>query len=157
MTTLDNIKSELRKLDQKQLGELGAYIKGLRAVGGKPGGAQQKHSWVYDAFEAECKKLGLGFITKGVRAIVLQREAFLLQFLADGLPEDRHKELPLKRSIISAGVVLLYDDMLENGRVTNPRNLAFGLDRLPAVINRAFPGYAAAKLLFMMANQGRGK
>lgn len=52
-----------------------------------------------------------------------------------------------QRAILSMGVELLYENLIENGIPVSARMLMAHVHRIPSVLNAAFPGYAKAGLL----------
>lgn len=136
---MDDLKAKVRQLSPAQLGELRTYINGLMMVGGARE-APAAEGLLLAVFEDSCRRLGLGFVQPPVKQLVRKREAALKTFLEGACPDS---SAVVHRTILATGIDLLYKDLQENGRIINPRNLAYGLDRLPAVLDRSFPGYAA--------------
>ena len=52
-----------------------------------------------------------------------------------------------QEDLISLGIKLLYEDLVDMKVAVSARTIIHQIHRLPAVINRAFPGYAQAELL----------
>lgn len=149
---MDELKRQIRQLSQPQLAELKTYIAGLKSSGPSPSRSRGAvvASWLPLAFTAECQRRGLGFITKATLGLVELRKQAVLDFLAKACPAST---VTVQRAVFMVGMGLLYDDMIENGRLTNPRNMAYSLDRLPAVFDRSFPGYAAVGHLALSVTQ----
>ncbi len=55
-----------------------------------------------------------------------------------------------QRALLRLGIGLLHHDMVQLGWAVSSRLMMAHIHRLPAVINRAFPGYAQAGLLHMI-------
>lgn len=139
---LSEIKSQLRQFDQKQLIEVQTYIKGLMVVGTKD--SDRGVDLLLPIFEENCRRYGLGYVSPPLKALVRKREDALKSFLKEACPDS---SVVVWRSILALGIDLLYRDLQDNGRLCGARHLAYGLDRLPVLIDRAFPGYAACGLL----------
>lgn len=149
---MEQLKHQLRQLSSDQLTELRTYIGGL--LQSKPAGKANGQSLLLAAFAGECRRLGLGGISPPVRQLVGRREASVAAFLAHACPNS---PAVVRQAILAAAIRLLYEDLQVNGRIANVRNLAYGLDRLPAVLDRAFPAYAHAGLLGMIVRGKNGK
>lgn len=163
MRTLAQLKGDIRQLPPDQLGELRTYISGLLEVGGgsnKSALPQEGESnssprsnpasWFWATFSGECGRLGLTSISRATRTRV-DKQALQLQPFLDRACPDR----TLHRFIVATGIKLLYDDLQTNSRMVNSRNLAYSLDRLPAVLDRSFPGYAACGALSIIVRGRR--
>lgn len=140
----DELWARVRQLDATQLAELQTYIKGLRSVGAARGAAPAGDELLLEVFEESCRKYGFGFAPPPVKALVRKREANLIGFLDKACPGS---SALVRRAILATAIDLLYEDAQANGRVMNARNLAYGLDRLPAILDRSFPAYAACGIL----------
>jgi hypothetical protein len=138
---VEDIRHQLIQLSKPELAEIVTYARALvrNDVASETPSAGKDIDWMYPVFEIECKRLGLGFITKATKGLVLRHREAVEAFLEQACPGAN---LAVKRIVFGTGVDLLYRDMIGNGRITNPRNLAFGLDRLSAVLDKSFPGYA---------------
>lgn len=137
---MDNLKAQVRALKADELAELQTYIKGLISVGGvATARVAVSDGLLLAVFEDSCRKFGLGFVPPPVKSMVRKRESMLKIFLDRACPGS---VAVVQRAILATGIDLLYDDLQVNGRMINPRNLAYGLDRLPALLDRSFPGYA---------------
>lgn len=139
---MDAIKAQVRALKADQLVELQTYIKGLLASGASPGrgaAAGVEAGLLLAVFEESCRKFGLGFVHPRVKQQVRNGELAIIFFLDRACPGSAPV---VRRTILATGLDLLYDDLQANGRVVNPRSLAYGLVRLPTLLDRSFPGYA---------------
>lgn len=135
---MDAIKAQVRVLKADELAELHTYIKGLMKAGGAVP-AKANDGLLLEVFEESCRKFGLGFVPPSVKQQVRNRESAIRSFLDASCPGSA---AVIRRSILATAIDLLYDDLQANGRSINPRNLAFGLVRLPTLLDRSFPGYA---------------
>lgn len=144
---MDEIKAQVRQLNASQLAELRTYISGLMFGGGGDIKAALGDGLLLEVFQESCRGFGLGFVSPSVRQIVNRREPTLKAFLAIAAPDA---SALIQRAILATGIGLLYDDLQANNRTINQRNLAFGLDRLPPVLDHAFPGYAACGRLAIL-------
>lgn len=140
---MDDIKKQVRQLDHGQLVELQTYIKGLMVSGGAKE-APAAEGLLLPVFENSCRSFGLGFVSPLVKALVRKRELMLKAFLDRTCPGSA---AVIRRSILATAIDLLYEDLNANGRIINVRSLAYSLDRIPPILDRAFPGYAASGLL----------
>lgn len=145
---MDNLKAQIRQLNAAQLAELRTYISGLMSGGVTK--AAPGDGLLLEVFQESCRRYGLGFVSPSVRHIVNRREPTLKVFLAMAAPGAN---AIIQRSILATGIGLLYDDLQANSRIINQRNLAFGLDRLPAVLDHAFPAYADCGLLGLIVKK----
>lgn len=136
---MDTIKAQVRALKAGELAELQTYIKGLMSAGGASVATVAGDNFLLAVFEESCRKFGLGFVPPSVKQRVRNQEPVIKIFLDRGCPES---VAIVRRAILATAIDLLYDDLQVNGRIVNPRNLAYGLDRLPSLLDRSFPGYA---------------
>jgi hypothetical protein len=142
---MDAIKAQVRALSARELAELYTYIKGLMSAGGIiTARVAAGDDILLAVFEDSCRKFGLGFVAVSVKQRVRNYEPSLKIFLAHACPGSA---AVVHRAVLATAIDLLYDDMQINGRIVNPRSLAYGLDRLPSLLDRSFPAYAACGIL----------
>lgn len=141
---MKDLKAQIRLLNQGELVELRTYISGLVSGGGGRQNVAPTAGLLLDVFEDCCRRYGLGFVPKSIKDLVRKREGIINGFMASSCPEAPPV---IRRTILATGVDLLYQDLQANGRIISARALAYGLERLPAVLDHAFPGYASCGLL----------
>lgn len=150
----EQLKQQVRQLDRLQLVELQTYIKGLLAA---PGSSPREPAGVdllLAVFEEGCRRFGLGYVSPPVRRMVAKQEPVLTAFLAQACPGST---VLVRQTILATAFDLLYRDLQDNGRVVNPRSLAYGVDRFPALLDRSFPAYAVCGLLPKIVQEGSRK
>jgi hypothetical protein len=144
---MDHLKRQIRQLSGPQLNELRRYINNWRPTG-EP---SERLSWVEETFESECKRLMIGFIQPAARQLVRNHTPDLESFLDLTCPKAK---VSTRRVILATGIDLLYKDLGNMGVVVNPKVLANNLPRIPAVLDRAFPGYARFGMLRLIVKRG---
>ena len=143
---MQNLKRQIRQLTAPQLVELRKYINNWRPTDELSGS-----SWVEETFESECKRLLLGFVSPATRQIVRVHTMDLERFLTLTCPETK---INTRRVVLATGINLLYEDLEGMGVVAiSPKVLANNLPRIPAVLDRAFPGYARYRMLKIIVRQ----
>jgi hypothetical protein len=144
---MDDLKRQIRQLSNPELIELRKYINNWRPTG-QP---SERLSWVTETFESECKRLMLGFVQPAALQIVRTHTSDIESFLNLTCPETK---VITRRGVLATGIDLLYKNLGEMGVVVSPKVLANNLSRIPAVLDRAFPGYARFGLLKMIVQRG---
>lgn len=145
---MEDLKRQIRRLTGPQLIELRKYINNWRPTG-EP---SESLSWIEITFEFECKRLMLGFIQPAVKQIVRSYVPDLESFFKQACPVE--SKPVTKRVILSTGIDLLYKDLSGLGVVVSPKVLANSLCNVPAVLDRAFPGYARNGMLNIIVKRG---
>lgn len=62
-----------------------------------------------------------------------------------------------RRHVLMVGIQLLYANLMEMGVAASSRTVMRHFHRIPAVLNRGFPGYAMSGFLGKLINQRRWK
>lgn len=161
-SAVDQIDALLPQLTREQLERLSARARALAQLSETTPAddgetAASGEVMVIDVVAQVLTGMGVECPTAGV----LQRAADarfrrklpgLLSYLRRGHPQ-RAGQLVLLR----LGIELLYLDMTEAGYPTTARTLMGHIHRLPAAINRAFPGYARAGMLAWIVKNRSGQ
>jgi hypothetical protein len=147
---LTELKKQVRALGPAQRAELRAYIDGLGQFIGRPDSGSP--AWILHVLEDSCVRLGLGgFLNTAARNDVSTHSPMLVDYLARGCPGCN---LVIQRAVLATGLDLLYRDLAGAQIPVNATILARNLPRVPAVMDKAFPGYAQ---FGMLAKSVRGE
>jgi hypothetical protein len=139
---METVKKQLRTFNRDQLEEVQRYVTGLLAMGvsGAPSKKLSADVTVLEVLRDECVNLGLGaHFTAGAKRDVLNRSWQLKKYLQVGAPKAK---LAQQRAILSIAIRLLHQDLAEMKVAISPSTLARNLHRIPAVLDKAYPGYA---------------
>lgn len=137
------LRRQLLQLSQQQLTEIADYIRGLQRSSGP-----EATSWVVIAFTNECEALGLGHVSARARTDATRHAVALEAFVDRACNQiGRPPSLEMRQMVVRAGVKLLHQEISSDRLTATPVLLAANLGRVPAVVDRAFPGYAAMGIL----------
>jgi len=149
---LDDLKRQLRQLSASQRAEVRAYLAGLEALGSDPTAQALSGGHLWTFFIEQCVRLGLGsYMPKAVRSAIARHSGLLEQYLDTAAPGSPQV---IRRGILATGIELLHADLRRRAIPINVTVLANNLGNLPAVLDRAFPGYAKAGMLAMIIKGG---
>jgi hypothetical protein len=148
MKTIDQVLRLLPRLTKHELDEVKEQINLLRTVG--PSTQREvgdEASELLQAIVTFLSSRGLEYNTMAMLRKVDQYEAFadkaknVFRFMKG--VEGRTK----KRAFLSLAAELLYDDLTSMDVAVSARTMMSHTHRIPAVINKNFPGYARAGML----------
>ena len=150
---LPDILSALPKLNPQELEEVDAHVRFLRQTKGGVSGSEADVDLVLQSI-CECLMgMGVEFCTIPQLRKSQQFKAFaakvpsVMKYVREAV-ETRNEQ----RVILELGARLLYQNLTETGLPAGARTVMSHLHRLPSVINREFPGYAASGLLGLIVS-----
>lgn len=129
----------------------GALAALLGTSGDRSAASESDESWVLDAVAQELEKRGMPVMrNRRPRTMTALRAALsdLMKFLAQAHPRRAGQ-----RMVLDLGIGLLYDNLIELGVPPTASVMLAQIHRVPALIDRAFPGYAGAGLLRMLVRE----
>jgi hypothetical protein len=155
---MEELKKQLRALEPAQLMQIQVYVAGLLGAPFKTAAELEESetkplsatddpdsAWMDLLFVDVCKGLGIGnYMTQRARAALDRHRPNLIRYLKDSCPGADQRII---RAVLDTGFRMLYRMLINTGLTIGPAQLASHLDRLPAVFDRAFPGYAQSGLL----------
>jgi len=159
--------SQLHTLSGTELALLKNAVSAMQALSGgapavvtTPKEAKEEDA-TYMVLDVICefmKAKGADFTSPTVLRKTKHYSAFRQKIMEDGMLDFYKKAAGNNRvalrALMRVGVKLLYQNLIELELPTNSRNMMAHMHRLPAVINRAFPGYAESGLLRMLIKRG---
>lgn len=150
--TLSDVLKELPFLERNDLMAIRARVNALLTVGGGPAGKVQSVrddvAWVLDIVASFSKNVGIGASEGGMLRKIAptgfaDKVAGVLAYLERAGCRDARD----KRAALTTGLDALHRDLTSLRLASSPKLLMMHLHRIPSVVNREFPGYAAAGIL----------
>lgn len=142
MTEVEDIQGRLRKLSARELAKIQTYMRGLEQFSGRS--SRASGGLVLEAFKAFVERHALGYMSDVAFAAVNKYAPMLEDYLARGCPNAQRIT---RRAILDTALAELRKQLQAERLVVNPALLAEQLGRIPAVMDRSFPGYAELRIL----------
>jgi hypothetical protein len=159
----DRVVAALPRLTPDERDRVSARLAALRGLA--PGaiapvaGADAPDDWVADALLDAI--VGVVLLRHGERVApaALRRTAAHSAFRAKagglaGFAARHAHDRAARRALLGVGVDLLYLDLRRAGMTVTARTLMACVHQVPAVLDKAFPGYARSGLLGMVVGRG---
>lgn len=154
----DAIVNELPRLTSDECRRLSERLKAMNSLapawgGATAGGARESsavdevlEAIVHTVLHASGEKVAPSVLRRAADGQALRtKSADLSEFLSKHAPDRTHR-----RALLRIGFRLLHSDLARAGMTVTSRTLAACCHQIPAVLDRAFPGYAQSGLLCMI-------
>lgn len=160
MTNFNKIVDMLPALSTDELSTLSQRLVALRALGSSPSPKEQAGSlehWLLSQMAAVMVSVGqpdgpVWMMQGNAKSLAeLRRKGIVVQEFCKQASAQRVEQTKLLR----IGLDLLYKDLRNYGVPVTPAVLLRHLHRIPATIDRHFPGYAACGLLGLIIQSKR--
>jgi hypothetical protein len=164
---LEEIKKHIGKLPRKDQDDLASYLKAIRSLpGSNPSAGSGK---VHDG-KASIEDLLLEEIVsfargKGIEFLSVERlrassnmptaRAKLSEGLEDYIRSACSGNRVEHRAFIKLAVSLVFKEMADLRLAASARTILNYIHRIPAVVNKSFPGYAASGMLHIILNRNQ--
>lgn len=164
MGELAALKRKIMNLPRDELEDIRGFVALIRGSGlqAKQDGIEDAKGedsarMMLDAFSRTLSERGLDPIPSGMLMRTQNYKAFRAKMTDDQLGAWLRGVVKNNRVALFALMhlcsELLYDDLAEKRAAINPRVMMDQVHRIPAVLNRNFPGYAQAGLLHLVIRQ----
>ena len=121
-----------------------------------PGAADSDSEVILRAISEQLRRLGAEFasvpvLRRAATASFRAKAAEVMDYIRASGITNRVEQA----AVATVAVELLYENMTQMGVMVSSRTLLAHVHRLPAALNRAFPGYAAAGILCWIVRKPR--
>lgn len=156
---LNQIIGLLSSLDKADQDKLYARLKALRgfdkaSANATPAPANADADLVLEVISSTMQGMGLELTPPSQLKLTLGYNAFagkvpaLMGFIRQAAPTRLQQ-----RVLLSLGIRLLYDNIVEAGYPVSSRHIMAQIHRIPSIFDQNFPGYSRAGLLSMLISR----
>jgi hypothetical protein len=159
MSRVAEIRKQMLGLSSAELAELRQFATLNMATGGSRSSAAEAKSEdiaveFLHAIARTLQSRNLDYTQPGsmqkVQAFASYRSKLVNDGIADWLNAVVKKNRVARSGLLTLLASLLCDDLIEKGRPVHARAMMLHAHRIPAVLNRAFPGYAQFGMLHLI-------
>lgn len=150
MSKLQTIIDLLPQLSAEELNSVSSRISALRNIS-SPRSMDNDENWALQCVCDVLASIGVEYPLVGTLQKVIDRPTFRVKLVEINHFFNKSKLNRIeRRAVLMIGIELLYTNMQEIGIPVSSRTLILQFHRIPAILNKNFPGYASCGFLGML-------